>query len=654
MTLKHLLVLLTTTFVIAFEPATTRADWPLWDGKESVADYAKRAGIKDVQQELDLGSGVSLKLTLIPAGKFVMGAVIERREGGAYWQTPYREVTISKPYYMGVFEVTQQQFEQIMGSDAKRDRRYDEANARDKEKPRWLKGKTYPEALLTWNEAAEFCVKLSARSDRHVWLPTEAQWEYACRAGSPTRFPWGENPTDVHQYENFTRIFQGETLETAKDAGGFRTTAPVGSFKPNNFGLYDMLGNVPEWCHDWFTSNYIGAPTLDPTGPGVSPPVPLAGPCHVWRGKGFSDVWDWSHIINRPQHYATPFCGFRVVVAVKSTTGTKQGAQVSWSLGNGDHLLKAPSTTGPATANDETPAKTPTAPADLKLRVPAGCRAASGTQAESYTKSGWAQAIVHEATGMELVYIPAGSFLMGSPADTTRSQQETERSWIAKYEKPHPVTLTRGFYMGRHEVTQSQWEQVLGSNPSLFRNVGPTAPVDSVSWHDCQIFATKAAGGLRLPTEAEWEYACRAGTASPYAADLNETGWYDGNSAGTTHPVGQKKPNAWGLYDMHGNVREWCQDFSSNEYATEPATDPTGPAKGDDAESRILRGGSWADYAFYCRSSARGWSHPKLFGILSGKKNVWEDAQTPRDGYGMLALRPDFGCRFVITANSAP
>ena len=633
--------------VIAAEPAAARADWPLWDGKESVADYARRAGIKDVQMELDLGSGVAMKLTLIPAGKFTMGAVIERREGGAYWQTPHREVTISKPYYMGIHEVTQEQFGQIMGADPKRDRRYEEANARDKEKPRWLTGKTHPEAFLPWNEAAQFCEKVSTKTDMKVWLPTEAQWEYACRAGSTTRFYWGHEPADVHQFENFTRIFPGETLTTAKDAGGFRTTAPVGSFKPNPFGLHDMLGNVSEWCHDWFTGNYIGAPTLDPVGPGFSPPVPLAGPMHVARGKNFSDVWDWPNIINRPQHWHTYPCGFRVVVALKSTTGTAPGAVVSWALGNGGHLLKAPAATDSATAKLGNPAPAPAAP---KLRVPPGCRAASGTLAESYTKSDWAQAIVHESTGMELVYIPAGSFLMGSPADTTRSQQETERGWVARFEKPHQVTLTKGFYMARHEVTQAQWEKVMGSNPSLFKNAGPNAPVDSVSWHDCQTFATNAGGGLRLPTEAEWEYACRAGTQGPYAGDLGETGWYDGNSDGTTHPVGLKKPNAWGLYDMHGNVREWCQDLSSNEYPNEDAMDPTGPAKGDDVGSRILRGGSWADYAFYCRSAARGWSHPKLFGILSGKKNVWEDAQTPRDGHGMLALRPDFGCRFVIAA----
>ena len=102
----------------------------------------------------------------------------------------------------------------------------------------------------------------------------------------------------------------------------------LGRLRPHD-ELYDMLGNVSEWCHDWFSANYIGAPTLDPAGPGFSPPVPLAGPMHVSRGKNFSDVWDWSNIINRPQHRGTPTCGFRVVVALKSTTGTAPGAVVS-------------------------------------------------------------------------------------------------------------------------------------------------------------------------------------------------------------------------------------------------------------------------------------------------------------------------------------
>ena len=452
---------------------------------------------------------------------------------------------------------------------------------------------------------------------------------------------------------------EGETLEAAKDTSGFRGYAPVGSFKPNNWGLYDMLGNVEEWCHDGYTLNYLGAPTLDPAGPGIC----RSGMCHVWRGGSFSSKYGPpTRVVGRPLHWGTPLCGFRVAVALKAATGTAQGAVASWILGKGKHLLEAPAATGPATAKEGNPPKAPGTPGpatagpdDLKLRVPPGCRAAPGTQAEAYTKSGWAQAIMHEATGMEMVYIPAGSFLMGSPADTTPFKPQTERDYLARFEKPHRVTLTRGFYMGKYEVTQAQWEQVMGCNPSLFKNAGREAPVDTVSWDDCQTFCKKAGGGLRLPTEAEWEYACRAGTTGPYAGDLEEMGWYLGNSDGTTHVVGRKKPNAWGLYDMHGNVREWCQNFPYN-YPDEAVTDPTGPAKGDEYGSRTIRGGSWADYAFFCRSAARDGFTANLFGIGSGKQNIWEDwdPQRPRDGYPTLGLHPDFGCRFVMTATGSP
>lgn len=241
------------------------------------------------------------------------------------------------------------------------------------------------------------------------------------------------------------------------------------------------------------------------------------------------------------------------------------------------------------------------------LLVPAGFRATLGTRPESYTNSGWAQAIIHEATGIELVYIPAGSFVMGSP----KSEQDamvaagTKREWVDD-ETQHQVTFSRGFYLGKTEVTQAQWQKLMGSNPSGFQNAGASAPVENVSWDDCQEFCRKAGSDLRLPTEAEWEYACRAGTTGAFAGNLDEMAWYDNNSGDTTHPVATKGPNSWGLYDMHGNIFEWCQDWYDT-YPTGAVTDPKGP---DSGMGRVLRGGSWCNYAWICRCASRRWLRP--------------------------------------------
>ncbi|MGB2614610.1 MAG: SUMF1/EgtB/PvdO family nonheme iron enzyme [Phycisphaerae bacterium] len=238
------------------------------------------------------------------------------------------------------------------------------------------------------------------------------------------------------------------------------------------------------------------------------------------------------------------------------------------------------------------------------LRVPEGFRAAEGTQAEPYTKTGWAKEIVHEATGIELVFIPVGEFLMGSPAsEAQRNDDETQ----------HRVIISRPFYLGKYEVTQGEWQRVMGSNPSNFKG-SDRLPVEQVSWDDCQAFLRKAGGGLRLPTEAEWEYACRAGTTTPFhtgatispsEANYNGNYIYGGVAKGAfrqkTTEVGSFRPNAWGLFDMHGNVWEWCADWYG-DYLGGAVTDPMGPASGT---GRVLRGGSWFGRPRGCRSARR-------------------------------------------------
>ncbi len=226
----------------------------------------------------------------------------------------------------------------------------------------------------------------------------------------------------------------------------------------------------------------------------------------------------------------------------------------------------------------------------LELLVPAGCQAKAGTTPEPYTNSGWAKEIVHETTGIELMYIPAGAFVMGSP--------ESEAGRYRQEEVQHPVTISCGFYLGKHAVTQGQWERLMKSNPSHFK--GENLPVETVSWNDAQDFCRQA--GFRLPTESEWEYACRAGTTGAYSGTgiLDSMGWYDDNSGGKTHPVGQKAPNGWGLYDMHGNVWEWCADAEDLS-----PTDVVTPAKPDSSPRRPFRGGSWFSLASLCRSAYR-------------------------------------------------
>ena len=215
--------------------------------------------------------------------------------------------------------------------------------------------------------------------------------------------------------------------------------------------------------------------------------------------------------------------------------------------------------------------------------------------------------------GMKFVWIRPGNFVMGSPKEEKlRRDDETQ----------HKVTLTKGFYMGVYTVTQEQWQAVMGKNPSKFKGE-KNLPVETVSWDDCQEFVKKLRGKdkklYRLPTEAEWEYACRAGTKTPFyfgdtistdQANYNGNFTYGNGKKGVnrekTTPVGSFPANAWGLHDMHGSVFQWCQDVYG-EYPQKDVVDPTGAEKG---QWRMLRGGSWGVVPVACRSAWRFWSVP--------------------------------------------
>ena len=220
--------------------------------------------------------------------------------------------------------------------------------------------------------------------------------------------------------------------------------------------------------------------------------------------------------------------------------------------------------------------------------------------------------------GMKFVWIPPGAFTMGS------SKEEKGRQPFKPDETPHKVTLTKGFYMGVYTVTQEEWKTVMGNNPSHFKGE-KNLPVERVSWDDCQEFIQnlreKDKRPYRLPTEAEWEYCCRAGTTTPFhfgetistdQANYNGNYIYGDGKKGVyrkkTTPVGSFPANAWGLYDMHGNVWQWCQDW----YGDYPQKDVVDPQGGEKGQFRVHRGGSWLYYP--CRSAYRGWNEPDYRG----------------------------------------
>jgi len=314
----------------------------------------------------------------------------------------------------------------------------------------------------------------------------------------------------------------------------------------------------------------------------------------------------------------TTACGQPVTVS--SVTKTSEGVWLSASSGGGSKVILELDAGTSGVQAGATYAGTVNVVAGgitdnmyVTLRVEDWC-------GETYTNS----------LGMTFNLIPAGTFMMGSPEDE-----------LGRYihETQHRVTLTSSFYMQTTEVTQVQWEAVMGSNLSYFSECGGNCPVNQVSWYDVQDFITalnsRGEGTYRLPTEAEWEYAARAGSTTAFAngditvtdcgldPNLDAMGWYCGNSAVTydgcfdssfrggpscagTHPVAQKLPNAWGLYDMHGNVWEWVQDWYGY-YPTTAVTDPTGPETGS---HRVFRGGSWGNDAQCCRSACRDLGTP--------------------------------------------
>ena len=577
----------------AMEEAARKAAMEKAAQKAAAEAVAAQKKQKECSQSLgspvEITNSVGMTLKLIPAGDFVMGSaqspqelvqlfdLDERDAKGFADEHPRHRVRITKPFYLGAREVTVGQFGQFVEAtgyrteadkDGKGGRGITKSTSITIEQPSpkytwrnvgWSQTDAHPVLNVSWNDAVAYCQWLSKKEGKTYCLPTEAEWEYACRAGTTTRYYYGDDPGSLEQY-------------------AWRSmTHPVGEKQPNAWGLFDVHGNVAEWCADWY-GPYAAQEVGDPKGPET-------GSGRVCRGGGgllsVAAHYRSAHRTGPPPGYRNFSLGFRVA------TGTPQDAKAAMD----EAAQEAASEEAARKATMEQAAQKAAQEAAVAQTAQKECSESLGSPVE-----------ITNSIGMKLMLIPAGEFMMGSPSSD---------DWAASEEKPqHKIRITTPFYMGRCEVTQAEYETLMGQNPSRFK--GAANPVEQISWDDavefCKQLTVKEGKTYRLPTEAEWEYACRAGTTTRYSfgdawATLGEYAIYRPNSDQKTHLVGEKKPNAWGLYGMHGNVGEWCADWKAEDYyATSPTDDPIGPARGS---LRTSRGGSWRDASWYCRSAHR-------------------------------------------------
>ena len=466
----------------------------------------------DSSQELVFNvNGVQFKMKYVEGGTFMMGASDDDDKAREDEQ-PTHKVRLGS-YYMGETQVTQELWQAVMGDN-----------------PSHFKGDRLPVEQVFWVDCQEFVKKINNLTGKTFSLPTEAQWEFAARGGNKSKgykYSGSNNLDEVAWYEGNSN----------------RQTHQVATKNANELGLYDMSGNVWEWCNDWFDSYYYSK------SPQENPKGPLSGGRRVVRGGSWNDDGRYCRGSFRGNCIPDDRCnvgGFRLVL-------------------------------------------NPT-PQDLIFNV-------NGVQ-------------------FTMKYVEGGTFMMGATDDDGCPWRD---------EKPaHKVRLD-SYYMGETQVTQALWKAVMGDNPS--RNKGDSLPMQDVLWNDCQEFIKKlnniTGKTFTLPTEAQWEYAARGGKKSrgflhSGSNNLDEVAWYYDNSDREFHIVATKKSNELGLYDMIGNVWEWCGDwYDENYYSNSPHDNPQGPISGED---RVLRGGSldsqgWECYIFSRKSSlpvpdsdlCRGW-----------------------------------------------
>jgi formylglycine-generating enzyme required for sulfatase activity len=580
------------------------------DGEISIADVNEVINLilnPRPSDETFTIKGVSFKMVGVVGGTFTMGGTSEQGSDPDDDEYPTHQVTLSS-FSIGQTEVTQALWEAVMGSNPS----YVIPNNGFSENLQ------RPVDHVSWNDCQLFITKLNQLTGKKFRLPTEAEWEYAARGGNKGRhykFSGSNNIGEVGWYSgNAYNVGSGNP-----DYGSHT----VGTKKPNELGLYDMSGNVSEWCQDWWSEAYSSSAQSNPTGA-------LTGSHRISRGGCWfhdAEACRMTKRINWHQSSAGNACGFRLALG----NGPKMPLSVShgevtlpvgkqWTIGifNGSGNYSLSNTSGIVTAQFSNHKLMLTATwsgsttlfvtdnvshdrVAIKVTVP-------DVVTEDYSVNG---------VPFSMVRVDGGTFTMGATAEQGNTNP-------AEDEYPtHQVTLS-SFSIGQTEVTQALWVAVMGYNPSYFCSYqgysdNPNRPVEYVTWGECQRFIATlnqmTGKQFRLPTEAEWEFAARGGNKRQshiYAGSDNiyDVGWvwssiptYDeGSDNYGTQPVATKIANELGLYDMTGNACEWCSD-SYDSYTSNAQTNPSDPAT--PSIFKNIRGGCWVNGDKYCRVSRR-------------------------------------------------
>ena len=575
-------------------------------------------------------TATQIEMVLIPPGTFDMGCSPSNQFGCIADENPVHPVTLTSAFYMGRYEVTQAQWQSRMGTNPS----YFQTSSTQVPA---AQVPNRPVEQVSWNMiagAGGFMAQTGMR------LPTEAEWEYAYRAGTTAAFHGSVSYPDGTDNDSVV----GQIAWFDQNASS--QTRPVGGKAANGFGLHDMSGGVWEWVGDWYGA-FAAGPQTDPIGSSDGSNRVLRGGAwdsnvtYVLRSSarganvpGFNNRNLGFRIARSP--YVSPAIesvvpaggpisgGTAITISGANLTGTTAvtigGAAATNVLVVDSSKVKAIAPPGSAGSADVvvsgskgavtvvggfTYAEVPNWATVIEA-LPDPLVVTDPELRAAIAATGLPWRVRDTATQLELLLVPPSVFQMGCVMGSDQHGCNTVELPV------HEVSLTNAYYLGRYEVTQLQWTSTMGSNPSYFQGHSDSAsrPVEAVTWDAIQGYL--GATGFRLPTEAEWENACRARTQTPFyngsTADSSLSGlaWFGsccgGNSGGETHAVGGKLANALGFHDMLGNVWEWVNDRYGS-FSADPQTNPGGPVLGD---HRVIRGGDWYNPSSNVRSSFRG------------------------------------------------